>query len=40
MLYLNLYSRTTEQKLKDSYKTLKDIDIKVKSTDTAKKNQK
>ena len=39
-IQLLTYSRTTEQKLKDSYKTLKDIDNKLKSPDTPKTTKK
>ena len=40
-LQLLTYSRTTEQKLKDSYKTLKDIENKINTkTDTPEKTKK
>ena len=40
-IQLLTYSRTTEQKLKDSYKTLKDIENKINNkTDTAEKTKK
>ncbi len=34
-LQLITYSRTTEQKLKDSYKTLKDIDNSIEQSDAS-----
>ena len=39
-LQLITYSRTTEQKLKDSYKTLKDIDNNIKQSDASQDKQK
>ncbi len=40
-IQLLTYSRTTEQKLKDSYKTLKDIENKINNTtDTTEKTKK
>ena len=40
-IQLLTYSRTTEQKLKDSYKTLKDIDNKINNkTDSTEKTKK
>ena len=39
-LQLITYSRTTEQKLKDSYKTLKDIDNNIKQSETSQDKQK
>ena len=39
-LQLITYSRTTEQKLKDSYKTLKDIDNNIKQSEASQDKQK
>ena len=38
-IQLLTYSRTTEQKLKDSYKTLKDIENKINKPDTTEKTK-
>jgi hypothetical protein len=35
-----MYSRTTEQKLKDSYKILKDIDNNIKQSEASQVKQK
>ena len=39
-IQLITYSRTTEQKLKDSYKTLKDIDNNINRNDSTEKTKK
>ena len=39
-IQLLTYSRTTEQKLKDSYKTLKDIDDNINRNDSTEKTKK
>ena len=39
-IQLLTYSRTTEQKLKDSYKTLKDIDNNINRNDSTEKTKK
>ena len=39
-IQLLTYSRTTEQKLKDSYKTLKDIDNNINKNDSTEKTKK